>query len=334
MANQTKFIKLKPVSSDITLPKKRVKERRIVIGKQYPLSIPVLVGILLISVLLYISFVYTMHIPQQMGAIVAALFGIAALISALAIVPLPQYERAVVQRYGKFDRVAGPGWSVIIPGIETYNVVDIRTKALDLLGYEAITKDKVRMYLDIVVYAKIVDPYKAVLAVKDINEAVITLVKAVTRDVVGNLEVNEVIADIGKVNELVKQHSIDMKDDWGVEIVSIEIQEIRLPESVQKSMHQLRSAEYEKQVMEQKAFGREKMINAIQRAASKLDNPALSYMYLEALKQVANGKATKIIFPMELTRLAESVSKNFGGNKEEFLKDIMKAYKEVVAEGK
>jgi regulator of protease activity HflC (stomatin/prohibitin superfamily) len=210
-------------------------------------------------------------------------------------------------------------------------VVDIRVKTLDLLGYEAITKDNIRLFLDVVVYAKVMDPYKAVLEVKDVNTAILTFLKSITRETVGNLTAEEVISNIAKVNELLTGERDRLKKEWGVDLISVEIQEITLPGDVQKSMHDLRSAEYQRQVVEQQAFAREALINAIQRAASKLENPALSYMYLEAMKKIADGKATKLIFPMELTRLAESVSKNFGADKDKFLNDIMKAYQETVA---
>jgi len=285
----------------------------------------------IVVLLLYVSLENIMKIGSNVAVTIAALFGFVALLGDLSLVQLNEYERAVILRYGKFSRVAGPGWVMIIPGVETFEVVDIRVKTLDLLGYETITKDNVRVYLDIVVYGKIVDPYKAILGVKDLNDAIVTFVMSVVRDVVGNLTIAEVIADVGKVNELLKEEKERIKKEWGVDLISIEIQEVKLPQNVQDSMHDLRSAEYQKQVVEQQAMGREIMINAIQKAASKLDTPSLSYLYLESLKKVAAGKATKLIFPMELTRLAESASKKYGMDKDNVLKDLIAAYKETMA---
>jgi regulator of protease activity HflC (stomatin/prohibitin superfamily) len=303
----------------------------IIQGQKKPLTTPQVIASILVVFILYLFFRYSYEFSAELSAGISFLFLALMLFTFGSIVFLETYERAVVQRYGKFNRVAGPGWTVILPAIESYNIVDVRVKTLDLLGYEAITKDNIRLFLDVVVYAKVIDAYKAVLEVRNVNTAILTFLKSITRETVGNLTAEEVISNIAKVNELLTGERGRLKKEWGVDLISVEIQEITLPGDVQKSMHDLRSAEYQRQVIEQRAFAREALINAIQRAASKLDNPALSYMYLEAMKKVADGKATKLIFPMELTRLAENVSKNFGADKDKFLKDIMKSYQETVA---
>jgi regulator of protease activity HflC (stomatin/prohibitin superfamily) len=303
----------------------------IIQGMRTPFNNTNLVISAVIALLIFVFFRYSYGVGADLAAVIAILFFALAIFLTMTIVLLESYERVVIQRYGKFTRVGGPGWTFIIPFIEIYNIVDMRVKTIDLVGYEAITKDNIRLYLDVVVYARIMDPYKAVLEVKDVNTAILTFLKSITRETVGNLTAEEVISNIAKVNELLIGERDRLKKEWGVDLISVEIQEITLPNQVQESMHNLRSAEYQRQVVEQQAFAREALINAIQRAASKLDNPSLSYMYLEALKKVADGKSTKLIFPMELTRLAESVSKHFGADKDKFLNDIIKAYQETVA---
>ena len=327
----TGYVNVKPVG--VPRIAERGLNKIIIQGKKKPLTSQQVVASFLLTIVIYYFLIanYGANFSTELTTIISILFFLLTIFTFSSIVFLETYERAVVQRYGRFNRVAGPGWTFIIPSVETYNVVDIRVKTLDLLGYEAITKDNIRLYLDVVVYAKIMDPFKAVLEVKDVNTAIVTFLKSITRETVGNLTAEEVISNIAKVNELLTGERDRLKKEWGVDLISVEIQEITLPADVQKSMHDLRSAEYQRQVVEQQAFAREALINAIQRAASKLDNPALSYMYLEALKKVADGKATKLIFPMELTRLAESVSKNFGGDKDNVFQDIIKAYQETVA---
>lgn len=324
------YVKIKPLVEEVGVEEKQAN-KMIIQGMKKSITSQQLILSALIAMLVFVFFRYSYELSLDFSAIVAVLFFILGAFLFTVVVFLDNYEKAVVQRYGKFSRLAGPGWTIILPFVETYNIVDMRVKTVDLLGFDAITKDNIRLYLDIVVYAKIVDPFKAVLEVKDINTAVLTFLKSITRETVGNLSAEEAISNIAKVNELLTGERDRLKKEWGVDLISVEIQEITLPGQVQESMHALRSAEYQRQVVEQQAYAREAVINAIQRAASKLDNPALSYMYLEALKKVADGKATKIIFPMELTRLAESVSKRFGGDKDKFLEDIMKAYQETVA---
>lgn len=324
------YVRIRPL--DDSGPKAERGANKIIIqGQKRPLTTNQVIVVILITMLIFVFFKYSYEFSTELSLIISVLFFLLGLFMFGTIVFLDTYERAVVQRYGKFNRVGGPGWTIILPFIESYNIIDMRIKTLDLLGYEAITKDNIRLYLDIVVYARVIDPYKAVLEVKDVNLAILTFLRSITRETVGNLTAEEVISNIAKVNELLTGERDRLKKEWGVDLISVEIQEITLPSEVQESMHDLRSAEYRRQVVEQQAFARESLINAIQRAASKLDNPALSYMYLEAMKKVADGKSTKIIFPMELTRLAESVSKNFGADKDKFLQDIMKAYNETVA---
>jgi len=332
MAEQRKsgYVKIKPLT-DSEKKAEKGAERIIIQGMRQTLTANQIMLSALVAIIFYLFFHYSYGFDTGTSLVIAALFLALSLFVLATIVFLETFERAVVQRYGKFNRVAGPGWTMIMPGLEQYNIIDMRVKTLDLVGYEAITKDNIRLYLDIVVYARVTDPYRAVLEVKNVNTAILTFLKSITRETVGNLSAEEVISNIAKVNELLAGERERLKKEWGVDLISVEIQEITLPDQVQESMHNLRSAEYQRQVVEQQAFAKEALINAIQRAASKLDNPALSYMYLEALKRVADGKATKLIFPMELTRLAESVSKNFGADKDKFLQDIIKAYQETVA---
>jgi regulator of protease activity HflC (stomatin/prohibitin superfamily) len=326
------YAKIRPmVESNSGDGAKPGSSKLIIQGMRGPYTQTNLMVSVLVAFVVFIFFRYSYGVMPEISFIIAGLFFVFALFVMMSVVFLETFEKLVVQRYGKYNRTAGPGWTFIMPFIETYNIVDTRVKTIDLLGYEAITKDNIRLYLDVVVYARIVDLYKAVLEVKDVNTAILTFLKSITRETVGNLTAEEVISNIAKVNELLIGERDRLKKEWGVDLISVEIQEITLPSQVQESMHNLRSAEYQRQVVEQQAYAREALISAIQRAASKLDNPSLAYMYLEALKKVADGQATKLIFPMELTRLAESVTKHFGGDKDKFLQDIMKAYNETVA---
>lgn len=325
------YAKIRPIADAPASAEKAAAGKLVIQGMKKTLTTQQIMICGLLTIIIFMFFRYSYGLSLDLSAILAVSFLVLGLFLFATVVFLENYERAVVQRYGRFTRVAGPGWTIILPVVETYNVIDNRVKTIDLLGYEAITKDNIRLYVDIVVYAKIVDPYKAVLEVKDVNTAILTFLKSITRETVGNLTAEEVISNIAKVNELLTGERDRLRKEWGVDLISVEIQEITLPSEVQESMHHLRAAEYQRQVVEQQAYAREALINAIQRAASKLDNPALAYMYLEALKKVADGKSTKIIFPMELTRLAESVTKHFGGDKDKFLADITKAYQETVA---
>lgn len=246
---------------------------------------------------------------------------------------LQEYERAVIFSKGKFNRIAGPGWVFLIPVLETYTITDTRTRTIDIGEQEVVTKDNVKLKIDAILYLKIQDPKKAILNVRDYEKASISNIQASLRSVVGQMKTSEVISHIDLINEKLRKNTLEVSGNWGIIIEKVEVESLVLPEGLQKAMHNLKEAEQLKLAAKEEAEGTKIKLTAVQEAASKFSQPTLQYMYLQSLQKIAEGKSSKIIFPMELSRLAASISDKFGKKYEVVQEEIVEKYKEKAAEG-
>ncbi len=225
-----------------------------------------------------------------------------------------EFERGVVFRFGKYHRMVGPGWVFVLPLVETFAKYDLRTETIDVAPQEVITKDAVKLVIDAIIYLKVTDPVKAELNVEeDYRNAVEEHVKGRVRNVVGNLEIQDLYAKIADINAQLKKETQELTKEWGVQIISIELQRISPPDDVVDAMKAEEVALLYKNAAVQEAEATKIRIRALEDAAGGLSNSTLSYLYIKALKDVADGKSTKIIFPMELTRVAESLAQGLGG---------------------
>ncbi len=256
-------------------------------------------------------------IAASQGVVLVVILILAALIYVASkfkiLVELKEYERAVVFRFGRFVGVKGPGWVIVIPFIEKARIVDLRTKTLDVAPQKVITKDKIEITIDAVIYLRVKDPAAAVLNVRDFERAAVLYVESELREVVGNMSMEEVISNVDKINRKLKEDLQVVAKDWGVEIVSVEIKTITLPEGLMEAMHKRREAEQRKEAVRQQAEAERLRIEAVKAAAEGLSDKALAYYYIRALEQIAAGKSTKIVLPLDLTTLARAISNALGG---------------------
>ncbi len=252
---------------------------------------------------------------------------------------LKEYERAVVFRLGRFVGVRGPGWIFIIPYLEEYRIVDLRVQTVDVPKQEVVTKDNIVLYVDAVIYLQVVDPKAAVLNVDDYKRASQLFVQAKIRDLIGNMTLDEVIGNVKELNEMIHRDLAKLAKAWGVEVVSVQIQDLDIPEGIRRAMHDMMIAEKEKMATIHRAEARKIELEAIKEATQDMNERVLLYFYLEALKKLAEGRATKIIYPLELSSLAQAISKQIGGvvpaeKIEEDLKKYEDVLKKVLGSGK
>ncbi len=224
------------------------------------------------------------------------------------VIEIREYERAVVFRLGKLKGVYGPGWVTIVPFIDEPVIVDVRVQTVDVPKQDVITKSGIKLKIDAIIYLRVRDPVKAVISVRDYRTASVSYVVAHLRDVVGKMTMEEVVSSIDIVNKDLKRGLGEVAKEWGIDVEKVEIKEVELPKEVQESMHKKRSAEELKLAAKEEAEANAIRIDAIRRAAGNLSQPAIEYLYLEALKKMAEGRSSKIIFPIELTKLAERIS--------------------------
>lgn len=252
------------------------------------------------------------------------------------LVRLEEHERAVIYRVGRVTRVGGPGWTLVIPGIEHYKVVDVRTKTVDIPPQQVITKDNIKLTVDAVIYLGVnKDPesvIKSVVAIKDYELASSNYIKGVIRDVIGEMTLSEVISNIDVLNSKLMSSLAAITKDWGIKVDSVAITDVVIPETILAAMHAEKAAHQERLAKKQKSEAIKYEISAIREAASKLDDKTLAYYYLEALKKLGEGQATKFIFPMELSRLAGLISGKLGGSvpREQVETELLDKYKDVI----
>ena len=228
------------------------------------------------------------------------------------IIQLKDYERAVIFTLGKVSRVGGPGWALIFPPFETYNQVDLRTRTIDIPRQEIFTKDNIEVTIDAVIYLKInkddASVINSVVEVVDYTKAAKLFVVGLIRDKAGSLELNELISQIEQLNASLKKDLERLSTKWGVVVEEATIKDVRIPKTVLQSMHEQKAAVQRKLARMEGAKAKQAEIEAVKAAAQDLDDKTLAYYYIQALEKLGEGKSTKFIFPMELTKLASSLS--------------------------
>jgi len=252
------------------------------------------------------------------------------------IITLVDYERLVIYRYGKVNRVGGPGWTFVWPGIESYTKVDLRTKTIDVPKQDVVTKDSIELSLDAIIYLKVKKDHQSVvnsvIEVENYAEASRLYVVASLRDVVGSMNLSEVISNIESINAKVKLNLEKISKHWGIGVDSVEIKDVQIPETVLEAMHEEKAAVQQKLARMERALAHKAEIEAVKEAASGLDEKALTYYYIKAIEQMSKGKGSQVFFPAEFAKLAgafagsgNSVAKPNSQELDE-AKDLMKKY--------
>ncbi|HEX55457.1 MAG: hypothetical protein DRO90_01600 [Candidatus Altiarchaeales archaeon] len=251
------------------------------------------------------------------------------------IVKFDEYERGVVFRLGKFKEVAGPGWTLIFPLLEKYVRVDLRLHVYTIDPQEVVTRDKVRFLVSPEVFMYVSDPKSAVINVRDYESAVLSYVNSALTHICGSSTSDYIVSHMDeithKIEASIHKAANQPGREWGVVVPKIKLTFIRFPEKVQDAMHEKVAAEQLKLAAHEKAEAIKVEIDAIREAGSKLTDPALTYMYLEALDKIARGRATKIVLPLEISRLAESITKRTGVSPESLITpEMVNYYKDVM----
>jgi len=236
-----------------------------------------------------------------LGAIV-----IAVLILALSINILREYERAVVFFLGRFQRVAGPGLIVIIPGIQQIVRVDLRTVVFDVPPQDVITRDNVSVKVNAVVYFRVVDPQRAIIQVANFLEATSQLSQTTLRAVLGKHELDELLAERERLNLDVQTVLDQQTDAWGIKVSIVEIKHVDLNENMVRAIARQAEAERERRAKVIHAEGElqasEKLLQAAEILAQRAE--AMQLRYLQTLTQITGDKAsTTIVFPVPMDLL-------------------------------
>ncbi len=225
---------------------------------------------------------------------------IALLSSAIKIVQ--EYERGVIFRLGRFIAVKGPGLFLIIPIVDRMVKVSLRVVTLDVPSQEAITRDNVTVKVNAVAYFRVIDPAKAIIEVEDYRRATFQIAQTTLRNVIGQSELDEILAHREKVNAELRRIIDEATEPWGVRVDIVEIKDVELPPDMQRAMARQAEAEREKRAKIIHAEGEFQAAKRLADAARLISQEpaALQLRYLQTLTEISVEQNSTIIFPVPL----------------------------------
>lgn len=240
------------------------------------------------------------------------IFGILGFILFIILISIRQiseYERGIKFRFGKFKKIMKPGWNLVLPIIESYKKVDIRTKAVDVPEQDAITKDNVSIRINAVIYYKVFDASKAILAVERYQYAVGQLAQTTMRNAVGAVSLDELLSERDKISTEICNVIDEATDPWGIKVENVELKDVKLPEEMQRVIAKVAEAEREKEAVITKSRGEKEAADNLAKAAEVLSAApgALHLRTLSTLNDLSSDQSNTIIFavPIEVLRAFE-----------------------------
>ena len=226
-----------------------------------------------------------------------------------SIKQIDEYERGIKFTRGKFSKIMNPGWNLVLPVIQSYRKIDIRTKVIDVPEQEVITKDNVSVKINAVIYYKIFDSSKAILEVENFHYAVSQLAQTTMRNSVGSVTLDELLSCRDKISATICETVDKASDDWGVKVIDVELKDISLPGEMKRVIAKVAEAEREKQAVITKAEGERQASENLAEAARTMSSVpgALHLRTLATINDVSSDQSNTIIFaiPLEVLRAFE-----------------------------
>ncbi|MDD5490776.1 MAG: slipin family protein [Patescibacteria group bacterium] len=214
---------------------------------------------------------------------------------------------------GRYQRTENPGWRIVIPIFQQMKKVDMRVKAVDVPNQEAITKDNVSCQINAVIYYKVSDAAKAIIEVENFYYAVSQLAQTTMRNVVGEVDLDELLSQREKISQRIKE-IVDMASDpWGIKVDNVELKDILLPEDMKRTIAKQAEAEREKRAVIIKAEGEVLAAENMSKAANILSsaNGALHLRTLQSINDISSDQSNTVVFavPLEILRAFEKMGK-------------------------
>lgn len=225
-----------------------------------------------------------------------------------------EYERGVFFRFGKFNYVASPGIHLWFPIFDSYQRVDMRIFRVHVPVQPVITNDNITVKVSVVFMVRVTDAKKAVLEVKDYKNEITDLSSAELRNAVSKYSLQEVLDETDKIHDQMVAAIERIASSWGLQLARLAVETIEIPPEIKNAMDARRQAIEKKATIETNAQARKAVIQVLNEAASNLSPTTMEFLYLETLRRMAEGKSTKIILPMEITKIAEFAAKKIGNS--------------------
>jgi len=249
-----------------------------------------------------------------MGFIVAILF-IVGFVVLISIRQINEYQRGVKFQLGRYKKTLMPGWRLVFPVIQTMRKVDIRVKAVDVPDQEAITKDNISARINAVIYYKVADAAKATIEVEYFQHAVGQLAQTTMRNVVGEMDLDEVLTKRDQASQKIKDIVDSLTDPWGIKVENVELKDITLPEEMKRTIAKQAEAERERRAVVIKSEGEVQAAQRLKEAADMLASSpgALHLRTLSTLNDLSSDQSNTVIFaiPVEILRAFDSVVGRF-----------------------
>jgi regulator of protease activity HflC (stomatin/prohibitin superfamily) len=227
------------------------------------------------------------------------------IICASAIKIVQEYERGVIFRLGRLTGAKGPGIFVIIPFVDRMVKVDLRVVTLDVPPQDVITKDNVTVKVNAVVYFRVVDPQNSVVKVLDHIRATSQICQTTLRNVLGQVELDELLASREKLNQMLQKIIDEYTEPWGVKVSTVNIKDVELPETMRRSMAAQAEAERERRAKIIHADGEFQASERLAQAGAVIarEPTTLQLRYLQTMTEIASEKSSTIIFPFPIEML-------------------------------
>lgn len=219
-----------------------------------------------------------------------------------AIKILREYERGVIFMLGRFWKVKGPGMIFVIPLVQQMVRVDLRTIVMDVPEQDVISRDNVSVRVNAVLYFRVIDPERAIIQVENFLEATSQLAQTTLRSVLGQHELDEMLAEREKLNNDIQKVLDEQTDTWGIKVANVEIKHVDLDESMIRAIARQAEAERERRAKVIHAEGEMQAANKLTEAAETLAKQpqAIQLRYMQTLTEIAGDKSSTIVFPLPM----------------------------------
>ncbi len=250
---------------------------------------------------------------------IAVFIGIVCFIFLLIVINsirvIKEWERGVLLRLGRYHSVKDPGIRIVWPIIDRLVVMDLRIITMDVAKQEMMTRDNVPVTVDAVIYFQIVNAEQAIIKVENFSKATYLMAQTTLRSVIGQSEMDELLAERDKVNQHLQTIIDEQTEPWGVKVTSVEVRDVSLPESMKRAMARQAEVERERRAKIINAEGEYQAAQKLADAATIISKTptALQLRFLQTLVEVAAERNSTTIFPVPIdlfTPFIEKISKN------------------------
>ena len=257
-------------------------------------------------IVLVLLFLFSLFVPSLFYIFLIIFIVLLAVIFFITFVKkYSQFERGIIFRLGKFNRIAGPGWAVVVPFFEEeYKKVDVRVKMMDISSPDIFTSDDLKLSIDGTIYYQIVDPEKATLQIDNYGQGLSNLVQSAVRNAIASLTMRQVFGSLDRLNDILADAIRHMTWKWGIDVPSVQLRTVSPSNEVIQAMQQPEISANLLQAQRFKAEAQKIVIEAIGEGGKSLDDRSIMYLYLQALKQMGESSSSKIVLPMQFMQNA------------------------------